>query len=1112
MTMQTYELMTLGAEEILRFGQHSQDEYDNWTLKYHYDFRESAQGQSQLIKNSILKSIARYDESALTYQIKAQLLGKGPEEDISDVELDLKQTLIYVDFQNLFFTEEESSTSTDSRDNNQKSSPARSDLLNMSADSKMQILFRNGFTLLFDNGIEKTFVPFDKSASMARVSRITFIDRNLKDTMDLRLMLDIPHNRIETKLSKLYAYRGLYLTAARRMILDPDTFTMTPNTVIVIKDDHPIIRDQKVLTATSNDSAPDIWHLTEILKDKLDINAFDGEGLISTDYARKINTQLKASGFMKNATSFQIRMPFTKGILHEVDFHAFAREVVGDDDIVITDVFNRPRSLKTAQIILTESMFKCCKWLATFVGKKDPMEYYFEKFKKYGHSLYVGNTDVNLSRTGRVKLNYQFLNTLDISGAEFEALIMQQKYAISLAKNKLPKVREFTGLQADEVEDNETLIANDPVWIQAYASNPQAFLSDPKIAGMVNGIEDSMIKDLGLGRIDVKGELRFVSRDLLPLLIHLLKCHDKWNASVAQKIEDLKKKSLSLNRFYLPSPIIKLDGTMNYGLLRNPHLSRNEQAVLMPYIPPKKEDNLYHKYFSHLKGVVMVPYKSLVPMALSGCDFDGDIVKVVAEKTIVQAILDGVYSKEDCSKRDLPIIEIPAVGSKDRVVPDAVDYETVKNTFSSQVGYISNLAIKFGKHEYVQAESDKRYAGKCAECTIVTGLEIDAAKTGRHPDLTQLKTLDSHKKDYFLQTKEKISALTIKRGLSFSTVTKGKDTEILVFYKKTNQPYLRVRETSADFNGANIDRLPYWFVKLLRDKIEKNKKVSEVKTPRSRPTYYTFQLSDDWRDNLDQDKLEALSNIIVSYNRLLRLASRVNKVLERYKNTKYAACIYNILTIKYDSEESHIIPGVTVKQALENTYVLLDQTLDSDYSAEKAIKQIVEKQWQFTDLNKRVSFLIKYLGITTESLKSNPGVEKLLTDFTCSGYKLLYYIVKVILCQKRETFAESLVDDAGVEYNSEKSDTLYTEMLDIYNATIKQKGTKNIWEPKLISLCRREIDALFSKDYDEAIMYAHSLRSAIDKSGSFFWAVFTSDEILRNIYCPKEIGGEANVK
>lgn len=112
------------------------------------------------------------------------------------------------------------------------------------------------------------------------------------------------------------------------------------------------------------DSDERTWELKDPEIADMDINAFDGKGFISVEYARLINQQLmNRYGFTKSVSSFQIRMPFSKGVLHAVDFHSFAEEFTlsGNEDQQVVDVFGRNRSLKKAQVILTESMFKCVK-------------------------------------------------------------------------------------------------------------------------------------------------------------------------------------------------------------------------------------------------------------------------------------------------------------------------------------------------------------------------------------------------------------------------------------------------------------------------------------------------------------------------------------------------------------------------------------------------------------------------------------------------------------------------------------------------------------------------------------------------------------------------------
>ena len=69
-----------------------------------------------------------------------------------------------------------------------------------------------------------------------------------------------------------------------------------------------------------------------------------------------------------------------------------------------------------------------------------------------------------------------------------------------------------------------------------------------------------------------------------------------------------------------------------FALLRSPHLSKNELAMMRPFIPNKND--LHRKYFGHLKGIIMVSYYSNVPLVLAGADFDGDLVKIINDEDI----------------------------------------------------------------------------------------------------------------------------------------------------------------------------------------------------------------------------------------------------------------------------------------------------------------------------------------------------------------------------------------------------------------------------------------------------------------------------------------------
>ena len=225
-------------------------------------------------------------------------------------------------------------------------------------------------------------------------------------------------------------------------------------------------------------------------------------------------------------------------------------------------------------------------------------------------------------------------------------------------------------------------------------------------------------------------------------------------------------------RFYLPTDgvdanadVLGLDFNSYYAFFRNPHLSRNEQYIIRRFCDTDEETykaiykgkddykyymysrEIYDKYFGSLTGIVMVPRHSVLPLCLGGADFDEDLVSVVYNHDVVAAVASGAFVKADTPlfgevlMRDLPVIEIPTTLSEKTTIKDHVPFEHIKNTFSNRIGQISDAAISIGQMEYGQVLADTTVEESeilddsvdkpsCAMCTILTGLEIDAAKNG----------------------------------------------------------------------------------------------------------------------------------------------------------------------------------------------------------------------------------------------------------------------------------------------------------------------------------------------------------------------------------------------
>jgi hypothetical protein len=146
---------------------------------------------------------------------------------------------------------------------------------------------------------------------------------------------------------------------------------------------------------------------------------------------------------------------------------------------------------------------------------------------------------------------------------------------------------------------------------------------------------------------------------------------------------------------------------------------------------------------------------------LAGADYDGDYVKIIDDEKFVKA-----------AKNDLPLIEIPVVKSLEDKFPKfnndeernkredewtAVEWNTVENTFSNSVGVYTNYAFNIAAEAYNESSGNEE-TKKIAEeqlnlMTILIGLEIDSAKTGKKPYIP-----DEFKKgkEYFLYKKNQI--------------------------------------------------------------------------------------------------------------------------------------------------------------------------------------------------------------------------------------------------------------------------------------------------------------------------------------------------------------------
>ena len=443
---------------------------------------------------------------------------------------------VIVDFGDIFFPLDEISSFPGQKERHE-------DYLENAKD-----IVENGFDIYFKNHEKPVhMIAFDKSGNMSRHSRISFIDENYYAGLNTRLNLGMDFSKIPVKESKYYSYRGLYLSSSKRinhkkLIIDADTIVVLHD---VRKDEKnpskPITGyyyDKGITIATAKldveeDGSKEKINCT-FLKTKreelLEVDIpFDGAGFISPEYASYINEALGTTG----ATSFQMRLPFMKGMLHEVDVHQFLEEynIYKDgEENWYKDVFGKKRDLSKAHIFITESMFKGMKWLIKHLSNLEdnkyghPMEFYCDAMNKYEHALYISGTNLPYGHSKFTHLSYQMINTLDFSKEQFSNVI---NHHCNYIENPIDFLKEWGNNNDNNVSNDYSkrdkigLTSDIPNWKKAVFKN-QKLKTDVYITKQLQNTQKGLLTKLAKGKILVEGQTRYLCRDLLPLLVSLL--------------------------------------------------------------------------------------------------------------------------------------------------------------------------------------------------------------------------------------------------------------------------------------------------------------------------------------------------------------------------------------------------------------------------------------------------------------------------------------------------------------------------------------------------------------------------------------------------------------
>ena len=893
MKSKKYIIPEISAQSLITSAQKTDDGY-----RFYFDTTEPS--KEYLIENTM------QDDCPIFYQAML-VLGEKPNE-ANLVSDKLRDVFVYVDFSGIFDRKAVGKV--------------------LEYQQIAEYMFKpEGITLNFGKE-DKRYVAFERSASMSRECKLSFVRADIYDALRERMMLGM--NIGKCQLSKLYAYNALLFTSGTRYY---DESVLSNKRIIVIKNPKTTIKNVNTVTVEDDGSNSPMrkYSRTEKIAD-ITITEFDGEGFISPRLADSL---------AKSHNSFQIRMPYIKGVVHKVDFASLLSEL---DVPYIVDMWGNKHNPNDIDIILTDSMFKGLKWM------KDNNLTWAECLKRcreYDHALYISGMD-KLTPQNTTELNYQFLNTLSITNEEFRPADLPLGWQSSPEYDSRQWVTKTTETEyyrfiADNESrrryftDYETVDIRRKHRAELIAKNP-LFIDEPVFAKELNDKAENIIRKYSVGQLLVSGDNRYLSDDLVRLAAHIV----KQTVGESLAYSQLQQEFLSDNFIYAPNPNYMENEV--YTLLRSPHIARNEEAL----VKPVTAGYLRNKYFSHLSYVIMVDSHSLIPERLGGADFDGDMVKTIADPLINKCVMR--------SSTDLPLLKIPTA---EPLIADANDwyerFTTVKNIFSSRIGQISNAALSRGVIAYdenTDAEDKEKYYHEVESLAILTGLEIDSAKSGIKPDLSEYIEKKNTKRSIFLRYKA-----IVDREESHK------------WYAPTKNARLKKYFSSVDWSAvsSNLERLPY-FAYMLEKETEKS-----LVIPVSDEQLFTFAREPGWKDKLNPDTLKRVENLIKDYHEALK---RVRSVKHISADMKRKNDIYRILYAR----------GQEKTYSVDELYSVFDSM--TSHQVRKARLALDEVKWCFISPEERQNVL--YSICRTAKLYDYSDV---FCDFRSGGYRIVGDII-----------------------------------------------------------------------------------------------------------------------
>ena len=534
------------------------------------------------------------------------------------------------------------------------------------------------------------FVVGERSASMTRSGILSFIDAEITDEVTNRVCMGI--SEIKTVLAKWYAYRGLMLSSCHciegwvpKIVVVPDFFKMIPAQHIRYVYDKPtsfVDKEGNQRTGIQKDVAEDVRDV--------EINVFDGCGIHHPAITDRVQQLLESKN---RPTSLLIRLPFIKGVTHEMDYVKFFQQRGVTE---ITDIWGKKYDVSPGSeplMIVFESMYKGLKYFKQYGDIRDWQEYW-KRFYQYQHCFGVAKW--NFSREEEpvfTRSNYQILQDLDLPYDEFANLA---NFSVEWAEKVMGDNLAYTMCFLGMLSHRHTPLNN---YVAAVLKNPE-MLKEFGVRRYMISLFQKYIDDMKCGKLYLRSCFKFLVPDLVMAM------------EVIGGLPPVG--ALKAGEFYSNNRFGDILGEC--GIERNPHICQSEHTILSGTTSP-----LLSETCGHLSNICMVNCYEIVMQRLQGADSDGDLVLVVQEPLFLKGV-----------KRDLSIV----LDVDDKITVEPEDdnegnrQKIILRSMKNLIGEYSNYASVYHNKTPRTQEQRKKYDHFIDIIAVTVGKAIDYAKTG----------------------------------------------------------------------------------------------------------------------------------------------------------------------------------------------------------------------------------------------------------------------------------------------------------------------------------------------------------------------------------------------